>query len=158
MEEFRAEVGKEFEFEASHVLPHHKGKCSNLHGHSWKLSVMVEQEVDQQTGMVMDYADIKEIVQPIVNELDHAHLGAWETDKVHILQKGTKFPNIVPFPFDNPTSENILLAIGIALYKKGLRFSRIMLEETKGTVCVMNLDAVVLALEGSSQGWLQLSE
>lgn len=70
---------KDFRFEASHQLPYHDGKCKRLHGHSWKMTVKVECDAIQtegsKQGMVMDYGDLKKIVQPLVDEkLDHWHL------------------------------------------------------------------------------------
>src|SRR2546423_1069997 len=68
---------KIFRFEASHVLPRHSGKCSRLHGHSWILHVETEGKVNQETGFVMDYADMSAAVKPLIERLDHRHLGAW---------------------------------------------------------------------------------
>jgi len=69
---------KEFRFEASHQLPKHDGKCSRLHGHSWKMTVKVAGQVQTegpQQGMVIDYGRISEIVKPLLEEdLDHWHL------------------------------------------------------------------------------------
>lgn len=67
-------VSKEFRFEASHVLPRHPGKCQNLHGHSWRVKVTVWGKVDHKTQFVMDFAEIKRIVKPIIDEMDHKHL------------------------------------------------------------------------------------
>lgn len=69
-------ISKTFTFEASHILPRHPGKCSRLHGHSWVLTVEVEGEVDPESGFVMDYGDLKRIVEAnIINLVDHQHLG-----------------------------------------------------------------------------------
>lgn len=70
---------KEFRFEASHQLPHHDGKCARLHGHSWRLIVAVTGEElcteGSKSGMLLDYARMKTVVQPLVDEyLDHWHL------------------------------------------------------------------------------------
>lgn len=136
------EVSKEkFRFEASHVLPNHPGKCSNLHGHSWEFHIAIEDEISKATGMVMDYAIIKEKVQPIIDELDHAHLGAWQTDKVTISRGKTKEVKWLPANF-NPTSENLLLAIGCALIIRGIKFSHILLKETDTTSCYAEWDEV----------------
>lgn len=72
-------LSKEFQFEASHRLDGHDGKCANLHGHTWRLIVEIAGEelieVGPKAGMLMDYSDLKAIVQPIVEEsLDHRHL------------------------------------------------------------------------------------
>jgi len=72
-------LSKSFSFEASHQLPHHDGKCARLHGHSWKGFVYVAGDAlisgGPKSGMVIDYADIKKHLGPLVNEyLDHWHL------------------------------------------------------------------------------------
>lgn len=72
----RLEVVKEFRFEAAHVLPKHPGKCSKLHGHSWLLRVGVSAPVNPETGFVVDYIDLKAMVQPYVDAWDHSYLGA----------------------------------------------------------------------------------
>lgn len=67
-------ISKDFTFEASHVLPRHPGKCSRLHGHSYKVTVVVECTIDPRTGFVLDYGDMKKIVSPFIDRLDHQHL------------------------------------------------------------------------------------
>ena len=68
-------VGKEFRFEAAHSLPHlpEGHKCRNMHGHSYRFRVEVKGPVDGR-GFVKDYAEISEIVDPIVARLDHQNL------------------------------------------------------------------------------------
>ncbi|WP_035799593.1 6-carboxytetrahydropterin synthase QueD [Crocosphaera chwakensis] len=72
-------IYKEFRFEAAHRLPYHQGKCSRLHGHSWVGRVYVScdrlQETGSQQGMVMDFGEISDYVDPLVeNFLDHYYL------------------------------------------------------------------------------------
>jgi 6-pyruvoyltetrahydropterin/6-carboxytetrahydropterin synthase len=67
-------IAKEFRWEMGHRLPNHAGACRNLHGHSYRMVVEVEGEVDPVTGMVIDFADISAIVKPFLTELDHAFL------------------------------------------------------------------------------------
>lgn len=64
-------IAKEFRWEMGHRLQCHKGKCYNLHGHSYKILVEFKGGVEEN-GMVMDYFDVKEVVGPIVEELDHS--------------------------------------------------------------------------------------
>jgi 6-pyruvoyltetrahydropterin/6-carboxytetrahydropterin synthase len=62
-----------FDFDAAHHLPHHPGKCRNLHGHAYRLVVTVERAVDPATGLAMDFADLKSVVtRDVVDLLDHA--------------------------------------------------------------------------------------
>lgn len=64
-------IAKEFRWEMGHRLLRHKGKCFNLHGHSYKLLVEFQGDVEKN-GMVIDYFDVKEIIAPIVDKLDHS--------------------------------------------------------------------------------------
>jgi 6-pyruvoyltetrahydropterin/6-carboxytetrahydropterin synthase len=71
-------IRKQFAFEAAHVLPHHPGKCSRLHGHSYRLDVAVDgplQTSGPSQGMVEDFDHIAEVVgREIVEKLDHTSL------------------------------------------------------------------------------------
>lgn len=106
----KLEVVKEFRFEAAHILPQHPGKCSKLHGHSWVMRVGVRAPVNARTGFVVDYVDLKALVQPLVDLWDHSYLGSQE------------FCNYVEFPEDTPwripqsfsgypSSENLVLYV-----------------------------------------------
>jgi 6-pyruvoyltetrahydropterin/6-carboxytetrahydropterin synthase len=65
-------VRRRFRFEAAHRLPRHPGKCRELHGHSYALLVTVELPVDPESGMGIDFADLKAIVRrEVVDHLDH---------------------------------------------------------------------------------------
>ena len=64
-------IAKDFRWEMGHRLPFHDGKCKNLHGHSYKMMVEINGDLDEN-GMVLDYYVVKEIIQPLVEELDHS--------------------------------------------------------------------------------------
>ena len=66
-------IAKEFKWEMGHRLPEHFGQCKNIHGHSYKMLVEFEGELDEN-GMVIDYYDVEKIVNPIIEKLDHAFL------------------------------------------------------------------------------------
>ncbi len=71
-------IAKEFQFDACHMLDGHKGKCHNLHGHTYRLIVEISDQLrphGSSKEMVMDFADIKTIInQSIISQLDHAYL------------------------------------------------------------------------------------
>lgn len=68
-------VRRSFEFEAAHRLPRHPGKCRALHGHSYRLVVTVDRPVDPETGIAVDFGDLKKVVQrEVVDALDHKDL------------------------------------------------------------------------------------
>jgi len=90
--------------------------------------------------MVVDYGDIKSSIQPIIDELDHAHLGAWETDKVSISSK-QEYPGCTKqvswLRTTNPTSENLLIEIAKQIVKRGQVFSSLTLDETCTVSCLL---------------------
>jgi 6-pyruvoyltetrahydropterin/6-carboxytetrahydropterin synthase len=105
---------KKFTFEAAHKLSNHQGKCSRLHGHSWVGFVYVSsnelKQSGSETGMVIDYGEIKGIINPLVDDyLDHYYLNEstglenptseeiarWIYDKIK-----TKLPGLVAVRVD----------------------------------------------------------
>jgi 6-pyruvoyltetrahydropterin/6-carboxytetrahydropterin synthase len=66
-------IAKEFRWEMGHRLPEHFGNCKNIHGHSYKMIVEIEGEVNP-SGMIMDYYDLKKAVKPVIEKLDHAFM------------------------------------------------------------------------------------
>lgn len=99
-------VAKEFKWEMGHRLPFHDGLCKNLHGHSYKLLVEFTGEVDN-SGIVIDYYDIKKIIGPIVEKMDHAILVS-ETD-VELLEMLKKINSRYVVIKGDSTAENICL-------------------------------------------------
>jgi 6-pyruvoyltetrahydropterin/6-carboxytetrahydropterin synthase len=101
---------REFYFDAAHYIPHYEGKCEKLHGHTYKLEVVIESDV-KKDGMVVDFAKMKEIVETnILEELDHQALNEL---------------------FENPTAEHILEWISTQLKEK-LPLSSLRLWEGQG--------------------------
>jgi 6-pyruvoyltetrahydropterin/6-carboxytetrahydropterin synthase len=66
-------IAKEFHWEMGHRLPEHFGLCKNIHGHSYKMIVVFEGELDEH-GMVIDFYDVEKIINPIIEKLDHAFM------------------------------------------------------------------------------------
>lgn len=69
----RVSLSKTFSFEAAHWLPTFPEghKCRRMHGHSFHIDVMVEGDVPEETGYLLDYGEIKKAIAPIHDELDH---------------------------------------------------------------------------------------
>lgn len=76
----RCELRRRYEFEAAHRLPHvpEGHKCARLHGHSYRITVLVAGEVDEKLGWLMDFAAIDEHVSPVIGRLDHQLLNEIE--------------------------------------------------------------------------------
>lgn len=135
-------ISKEFRFEASHILPLHRGKCSRLHGHSWVLTVAIRGPLIVETGFVVDYHELKSLVDfEVIQKLDHSHLGFGEagTNLGQIKASGL-------WGFDSwkpafgtgfyPSSENLVRAIGLILnplvqeLSPGVKLYEVKLNET----------------------------
>lgn len=61
-------ISKDIKFDCAHLLSQYEGKCANLHGHTYHGRVTIIAEPSIKTGMIMDYNEIKQIV----DKLDHA--------------------------------------------------------------------------------------
>jgi len=117
------EIFKEFTFEAAHFLPHVPAghKCKRLHGHSFLVAIYVSGKVQEPSGWVMDFADIKAAFSPVYAQLDHYCL------------------NDIP-GLENPTSENLARWIWQQLKPSLPLLSKIVIRETCNSGCVYTGD------------------
>lgn len=112
------ELVKDFRFEAAHFLPQvpEGHKCRRIHGHSFRGEVAVRGPIDPKVGWVMDFADLKKAVDPIVARLDHYLL-----NEIGGLE--------------NPTSELLAVWIWQQLQPMVPNLFRITIEETCTSRC-----------------------
>jgi 6-pyruvoyltetrahydropterin/6-carboxytetrahydropterin synthase len=69
------QIEAEFTFAAAHRLPRYNGKCFNLHGHNYKLQVVLRGEPDAYSGIFVDFGDVETAVQRnILDQCDHSNL------------------------------------------------------------------------------------
>jgi 6-pyruvoyltetrahydropterin/6-carboxytetrahydropterin synthase len=117
------QIRKSFTFEAAHVLPHHPGKCSRLHGHSYRLDVGLEgplQGDGPAAGMIQDFDLVSRVVkEAVVSQLDHQSLN----DAI-----------------DNPTAENIVVWIWHRLAPALPQLAELTLWETRKACVVLRKD------------------
>lgn len=69
-------LSKSIVVEASHRLEAHNGKCHRLHGHSWKIEVTVESQVNPLTNMGLDYYHLSDFLKTIHEQIDHQDLNS----------------------------------------------------------------------------------
>ena len=112
------ELFKVFQIEAAHFLPNVPAdhKCRRMHGHSFRIEVHVEGEVDPELGWVMDFADLKRAFRPIFDQLDHHCLNDIEG-------------------LENPTSENLAHWIWQRLAPDLPGLKAIVVQETCNSGC-----------------------
>jgi 6-pyruvoyltetrahydropterin/6-carboxytetrahydropterin synthase len=132
-------ITKQFTFETGHALYGYDGKCRNVHGHSYKLSVTViglpisdPEHVKQ--GMVMDFGDLKTIVnKEIVDKFDHVTVFNKNTPHVQLAETLKKEGHQVLLVDYQPTSECMVIdfAKTIAAHlPKNIRLFSVKLQET----------------------------
>ena len=68
------EVTVEQSFAAAHALRNYKGACENLHGHNFKVHVTIEGNQLDKAGMLVDFLDVKSLMQEVMGRLDHQNL------------------------------------------------------------------------------------
>jgi 6-pyruvoyltetrahydropterin/6-carboxytetrahydropterin synthase len=112
------ELVKDFRFEAAHYLPNlpDSHKCRRTHGHSFRGEIAVRGPVDPEIGWVIDFADLKRAVQPVIDRLDH-----------YLLNEVEGLPN--------PTSELLAVWIWEKLEPQLPGLVRITIEETCTSRC-----------------------
>ena len=121
-------------FDAAHFLKDYDGKCSNLHGHRWRVACEAAGEAlredPQELGMLMDFGDLKAALRAICAEYDHRFLyeaGSLRAKTVEALtEEGFE---LVPLPA-RPTAENLARLIWERLAAMGIPVSRVEVWET----------------------------
>ncbi len=108
-------ITKQFSFETGHALYGYDGKCKNVHGHSYKLSVTVigtpiNDPENVKFGMVIDFSDLKKIVkEEIVDVFDHATVFNQNTPHVELANElKTRNHHVILVDYQ-PTSENMVI-------------------------------------------------
>jgi len=108
-------ITKQFTFETGHALYGYDGKCKNVHGHSYKLSVTVigtpiTERDNVKFGMVIDFSDLKKIVkEEIVDQFDHATVFNETTPHVELANELKNRGHHVILVDYQPTSENMVI-------------------------------------------------
>lgn len=114
------EISVDYSFAAGHALRGYKGKCENVHGHNYKVRVVVEGEKLNHIGLLMDFVDLRAAIKAMVEKWDH------------------RFLNDLP-PFDklNPSAENMAQVfcegIDSEVSKHGLQVRSVTVWETDTT-------------------------
>ncbi len=117
-------ITKIFQFEAAHYLPNmpEGHKCRRMHGHSFKIEVKLSGEADPFTGILIDFGEIKAIVKPLIEQLDHYVLNE--------IGAAIHEPLL-----ENPTSENLAKWFYTMLNNKLPGLYSIVVHETCTSYC-----------------------
>lgn len=135
-------ITKQFTFETGHALYGYDGKCKNVHGHSYKLSVTVigTPIVDRDNvkfGMVIDFSDLKKIVkEEIVDQFDHATVFNETTPHIELAQELKERGHHVILVDYQPTSENMVIDFAERIKSRlpnGITLFSLKLQETESS-------------------------
>ncbi|BCY27585.1 6-pyruvoyl trahydropterin synthase family protein [Flavobacterium okayamense] len=135
-------ITKQFNFETGHALYGYDGKCKNVHGHSYKLSVTVIGKPITDTknvkyGMVIDFSDLKKIVkEEIVDLFDHATVFNKNTPHIELAEELKSRGHHVILVDYQPTSENMVIDFALkikARLPEDIKLFSLRLQETESS-------------------------
>ena len=124
----------EASFDGAHFLSGYEGKCSNLHGHRWRVLVKIKSETliedGQERGMITDFGNIKEILKKEVDFFDHSFIyetGSLKNTTLSALLSEDFLLREVPF---RPTAENFSKYFFDKITAAGFTVSEVCVYET----------------------------
>ncbi len=134
-------------FDSAHFLAGYQGKCSNIHGHRWRVIIEVAQDnlnpAGQARGMIVDFAELKRDLKQEADNLDHCLIieegSLKEKTLSALLEEGFK---VVRVPF-RPTAENFSKYFFDKMTKKGYRVIKSIVYETENNCAAYSLTGEV---------------
>ena len=135
-------ITKQFTFETGHALYGYDGKCKNVHGHSYKLSVTVigspiSDSNNVKFGMNIDFTDLKKIVkEEIVDQFDHATVFNQNTPHIELAKELKSRDHHVILVDYQPTSENMVIDFAAKIKKRlpeNISLFSLKLQETESS-------------------------
>lgn len=135
-------ITKQFSFETGHALYGYDGKCKNVHGHSYKLSVTVignpiTDKTNVKYGMVIDFGDLKKIVKSeIVDIFDHATVFNKNTPHIELARELERREHNVILVEYQPTSENMVVDFSEKIKRRlpdHIKLHSLKLQETESS-------------------------
>ena len=135
-------ITKRFSFEAGHALYGYDGKCKNLHGHSYKLSVTVvgspiTDKTNPKFGMVIDFTDLKRIViVEIIDKFDHSTIFNKNTPHIKLAKTLRDEGHNVLLVDYQPTTECMITDFAKKITERlpnNIKLSSLKLQETESS-------------------------
>ncbi len=114
------QITVEDSFAAAHRLREYEGKCRQLHGHNYRVRVSLEGEQLDETGLLVDFGEVRRLLRELLVPLDHRLLN-----------------EVPPFFTLNPTAENLARYLYEELSRRlairpGVRVAEVRVWETEG--------------------------
>ncbi len=83
------------DFAAAHQLRNFRGRCENLHGHNWKIEVIVRGMELDDSGVLVDFGEVKQATRDVLAQIDHCYLN----DHPFFKERNPSSENIARFLF-----------------------------------------------------------
>lgn len=100
------------------------GKCANLHGHNYEISVVIEGDVDPLTGLVMNFDELKSIIHThVIRKIDHKNLNA-DVDEFKSLNPTAEHIAIVIWSWLQPSLTDLLVEVQVTESEKNTAIYR----------------------------------
>ncbi|MDD5952573.1 MAG: 6-carboxytetrahydropterin synthase [Oscillospiraceae bacterium] len=132
------QLKSEVQFDMAHYLHGYQGKCSNIHGHRYRLVAMFKAETlcdsGQTRGMVADFHEVKNVLRALAERYDHKLL-VEDNEEGRRLQKELAVYDVVLVPY-RPTAEEMSRAMFREIQSAGLPVSSVELYETPTNSCI----------------------
>jgi 6-pyruvoyltetrahydropterin/6-carboxytetrahydropterin synthase len=121
-------VCKDFRFSAAHQIRGHRGGCENLHGHNYRVRVWARAAILDSLGMVLDFADVKRVLEEVAGPFDHRFLN-----------------EIPPFDVRNTTAELLAEYLFVELARRlddpRVQVTRVEVWENEGACAAFEREA-----------------
>ncbi len=131
----------EIQFDTAHYLSGYEGKCSNIHGHRYRLVLELASDTlhqeGQQRGMVADFGEVKAMLKTIADQYDHKLLIEDNDDGRTVAAALAQVPNqfAVVMVSYRPTAEEMSRDIYQQIKKAGFPVYSVELFETPTNSC-----------------------
>lgn len=125
-------ISKDIKFDCAHMLSNYEGKCANLHGHTYHGIVTIEGDTNVDTGMLLDYNEIKKVVDKYDHAIIFSSADFRNEAEEDLLDWATTYGmRLVVLPFGKSTAETLALTIAEEFDRYGKVTVR--LSETDGS-------------------------
>lgn len=140
-----AQITKSYKFEAAHQLYGHKGKCADLHGHSYIVDITIGGPILDEAyernalttdyGFVLDFGDLDDIVHPLIDHLDHTFLN---TNPYMIIPRTTAEFIACWFVMKLYIDEN-LPVVEVRVHETASSYARATINDVRDSAMLRNL-------------------
>lgn len=127
-------ISKDIKFDCAHMLSNYEGKCANLHGHTYHGIVSLEGDVNPETGMLLDYNKIKQIVDVFDHAIVFSAANQRNPAETELYEWANRYGmKYIEMPTGKSTAERMAEYLAVSFLLPGIRRVLVKLSETDGS-------------------------